>query len=132
MADFDGSLSQIGVSSSDRIDARLKGSRSECPPRCIVALTIVLETAMKETAPQYIQRITGHVEGKQPLAVQAATARRLERLIKGVPTSRLRKRPAADKWSAAEIVAHLADAEIVIGFRMRLILGAPGVPIAAY
>ena len=87
---------------------------------------------MKETAPQYIQRITGHVEGKQPLAVQAATARRLERLIKGVPTSRLRKRPAADKWSAAEIVAHLADAEIVIGFRMRLILGAPGVPIAAY
>jgi DinB superfamily len=44
----------------------------------------------------------------------------------------LRKRPAADKWSVSEIVAHLGDAEIVIGFRMRLILGAPGTPIAAY
>jgi hypothetical protein len=87
---------------------------------------------MNETAQQYIQRITANVEGKQPLAVQAATAKKLERLITGVPTSELRKRPAADKWSASEIVAHLGDAEIVIGFRMRLILGAPGTPIAAY
>ena len=87
---------------------------------------------MNETAQQYIQRITAHVKGAQPLAVQAATAKTLERLIKGVPTSTLRKRPAADKWSASEIVAHLGDAEIVTGFRMRLILGAPGTPIAAY
>ncbi len=87
---------------------------------------------MNETAQQYTQRITGHVEGKQPLAVQAATAKKLERLIKGVPTSKLRKRPGADKWSVSEILAHLGDAEIVIGFRMRLILGAPGTPIAAY
>src|SRR5712692_6715998 len=87
---------------------------------------------MNETAQQYIQRIIAHVEGKQPLAVQAATAKKLERLIKGVPTSKLRKGPAAGKWSASEIVAHLGDAEIVTGFRIRLILGAPGTPIAAY
>jgi DinB family protein len=87
---------------------------------------------MNETAQQYIQRITAYVEGKQPLAVQAATAQKLERLIEGVPTSELRKRPAADKWSVSEIVAHLDDAEIVTGFRMRMILGAPGASIAAY
>ena len=87
---------------------------------------------MNETPQQYTQRITAHVEGKQPLAVQGATAKKLERLIKGVPTSRLRKRPAPDKWSVSEILAHLADAEIVIGFRMRFILGAPGTPVAAY
>jgi hypothetical protein len=87
---------------------------------------------MNETAQQYIQRILSNVERKRPLAVQAATARKLERLIRGVPASKLRKRPAAGKWSASEIVAHLGDAEIVIGFRMRLILGAPGTPIAAY
>jgi hypothetical protein len=87
---------------------------------------------MNETAQQYIQRITAHVEGKQPLAVQAATAEKLERLIEGAPMSELRKRPAADRWSVNEIVAHLGDAEIVIGFRIRMILGAPGVPMAAY
>ena len=87
---------------------------------------------MNETAEQYIRRITAHVEGMQPLAVQAATAKKLKRLIQGVPTSKLRQRPAADKWSVNEIVAHLDDAEIVIGFRMRLILGAPGTPIEAF
>lgn len=87
---------------------------------------------MNETAQQYIQRITAHVEGKKPLAVQAATAKKLKRLIGSVPASELRKRPAADKWSVNEIVAHLADVEIVIGFRLRLVLGAPGSPVAAF
>ena len=87
---------------------------------------------MNETAQQYIQRMLANVEGKQPLAIQAATARKLGRLIEGVPASRLRKRPAEGKWSVREILAHLGDAEIVIGFRMRLILGAPGASIAAY
>lgn len=87
---------------------------------------------MKETPQQYTDRVVGYIEGKQPLAVQAATPKKLEHLIKGVPTSKLRKRPAPDKWSVSEVLAHLADAEIVGGFRMRLILGAPGTPIVAF
>jgi hypothetical protein len=87
---------------------------------------------MNETAQQYIRRITAHVEGQHPLTILAATASRLERLMNGVPARALRERTAADKWSASEIVAHLGDAEIVTGFRIRLILGAPGTAIAAY
>ena len=87
---------------------------------------------MNETPQQYIVRIISQVENKQPLAVQAATPKKIERLIKGVPTSKLRKRPAPDKWSVSEIVAHLADTEVVVGFRMKLILGAPGTPIPAF
>lgn len=90
------------------------------------------DAAVQETPQQYIQRITGHVAGKQPLAVQAATAKKLDRLIKGISAARLRKRPAPGKWSVSEIVAHLADTELVGGFRMRMILGAPGTPIAAF
>jgi len=87
---------------------------------------------MSETPQQYTQRILGYVEGKQPLAVQAATAKKLDRLINGVSTAKLRKRPAPEKWSVSEIVAHLADGEIVGAFRMRLILGSPGAHIVAY
>lgn len=87
---------------------------------------------MKETVQEYMQRISGYVEGKQPLTVQAGTAKKLERLIKGISTAKLRKRPAPDKWSVSEILAHLADTEIVGSFRMRLILGAPGTPIPAF
>jgi hypothetical protein len=87
---------------------------------------------MKETPQEYIKRITNHVEGKQPLQVQAATPKKLERLIKSATTSKLRKRPTPDKWSVNEILAHLAETEIVGGFRMRMILGAPGAPIPAF
>jgi hypothetical protein len=87
---------------------------------------------MKETPQQYTQRVVNYLDGKQPLAVQASTAKKIDRLIKGVSPAKLRKRPAPDKWSVSEILAHLADAEIVVGFRMRLILGAPGTPIAAF
>ena len=87
---------------------------------------------MMETPQQYKERILGYLEGKDPLAVQAATATTLDRLIDGVPAAALRKRPAPEKWSVSEIVAHLADGEIVGGFRMRLILGSPGAAIVAY
>jgi hypothetical protein len=87
---------------------------------------------MKETPQEYTKRILGNVEGQDSLKVQAGTAKKLERLIKGVPASKLRKRPAPEKWSVAEILAHLADAEIVTGWRMRQILGAPGTPLQAY
>src|SRR5215510_8077411 len=87
---------------------------------------------MKETAQQYTQRMLGYLDGKEPLAVQAATAEKLEQLIAGAPVARLRQRPAPAKWSVNDIIAHLADGEIVGGFRLRLILGAPGTPIVAY
>ena len=87
---------------------------------------------MFETAQQYTHRILANTQGQDPLKLQSATAKKLDRLIKGVPTAKLRKRPAPDKWSVAEILAHLADVEIVIGWRMRSILGAPGTPVQAY
>jgi len=87
---------------------------------------------MIETPQQYTQRILHYVDGREPTAVQAATGATLEQLIAGVPPADLRKRPAPDRWSIGEIVAHLADAEIVIGYRLRLILGSPGTSIAAY
>lgn len=87
---------------------------------------------MKETIEEYVQRIQSKIAGQDPLKVQAATATKLERLIKGATPAKLRKRPAPEKWSAAEILAHLADAEIVASWRLRSILGAPGTAIQAY
>ena len=87
---------------------------------------------MGETPQQYTRRILGYTNDRQPLAVQAATPGKLARLIDGVSTARLRKRPAPEKWSVSEILAHLADGEIVGAFRLRLILGSPGTPIVAF
>lgn len=87
---------------------------------------------MNETPQQYKQRILSYLEGKEPLAVLAETTERLGQLIQGVSTSELRRHPAPEKWSVREIIAHLADGEIVGAFRMRFILGSPGSPVIAY
>jgi uncharacterized damage-inducible protein DinB len=87
---------------------------------------------MSETAQQYSQRILANAEGQDPIKLQSATTKKLTRLIKGVSTAKLRKRPAPEKWSVAEILAHLADVELVISWRMRSILGAPGTPVQAF
>lgn len=87
---------------------------------------------MNETVEQYKRRILGYVGDQAPLRVQTATPGKLERLVKGASSSKLAKRPAPGKWSAKEILAHLADSEIVCGYRIRSILGAPGSPIDAF
>lgn len=87
---------------------------------------------MIETPQQYTQRIIAHVEGQDPLKVQSATNKKITRMIEGVSAAKLRKRPEPDKWSVAEILAHLADVEIVIGWRMRSVLGSPGTAVQAY
>jgi hypothetical protein len=87
---------------------------------------------MQETADQYRQRIFSYLNGGDPLKLQAAAPARLARLLKTVTPAAARKRPAPGKWSVAEIVAHLADAELVGGYRLRFILGAPGSPIVGF
>jgi uncharacterized damage-inducible protein DinB len=87
---------------------------------------------MKETVQEYVQRIQKIIAGKNPVKVQAATTKKLAQMLKGVSAAKLRKRPALDKWSVAEIVTHLADAEIAYSWRIRFILGAPGSPIQGF
>lgn len=87
---------------------------------------------MQETPQQYTQRLLSYTEGKQPLSLQQAAAKRLAALLRGKNKKQLTRRPAPDKWSVAEIVAHLADAEVAISWRLRQVLSANAIPIQAY
>ena len=87
---------------------------------------------MPETAQEYRQRMFSHVAGSEPLKLMAAAPAKLAKLVKGVKGAKARKRPAPGKWSIAEIVAHLADTELVGGYRIRAILGAPGTTIIGF
>jgi hypothetical protein len=87
---------------------------------------------MRETPKQYTKRILGYQQGRRPLTILSSTPRQIARLVQGVSTKRLSTRPGRGKWSVAEVLAHLADAELVTGFRMRLVLGSNRVSIQAF
>jgi hypothetical protein len=87
---------------------------------------------MQETAEQYRKRMFGYSDGKDALKLEAAAPARLAKLLKGVTPAVARKRPAPEKWSIAEIVAHISDTELVSGYRIRAILGQPGTLIIGF
>ena len=80
----------------------------------------------------YKARLLSYVEGKDPLAVQRQAGQILTQLAEGVPDSKLRERPAPDKWSVAELLAHFAEGEIAISWRYRQMLERDGVVLSGY
>lgn len=61
------------------------------------------------------------LEGKDPLKTLAATPARLKSLVKGLTPAQLARRVNKDKWSIHEILAHLADCEVIFTARCRWI-----------
>lgn len=87
---------------------------------------------MHETPQQYTDRILSYQQGEDPLSIMAATPKKLVRLLKGISRKAMYKRPAPDRWSVGEILAHLADAEISYAWRIRQMLAANGTLVQAY
>ncbi len=87
---------------------------------------------MVETAEQYIARMLGNVGDRDAKAVLESTARVLRDLIAGQPRSTLSRTARAGQWSVVQILAHLADAEIVSAWRLRSILAVDNVPLQAF
>lgn len=87
---------------------------------------------MAETAAQYVARILSNVEGQDALAVLASTPERLKALLQVTTRANWERRPAAGRWSAGEVLAHLADCEIVAGWRVRSILATDGVALQPF
>lgn len=56
---------------------------------------------------------------RNPLEVIAETPKKLESLLATLGPERTNQSPAPGKWSAREIVCHLADCETVFAFRIR-------------
>lgn len=57
--------------------------------------------------------------GKPALEIIAKTPASLQALVMRADATALTRQPAPGKWSAREILAHLADCEVVFAFRLR-------------
>ncbi|MDP9121490.1 MAG: DinB family protein [Acidobacteriota bacterium] len=67
----------------------------------------------------YVSNLLALLGDRDPLAVQGELVAALERLTGGMDDAALRRPEAPGKWSVIEVVQHLADSEIVSGYRLR-------------
>ncbi len=65
------------------------------------------------------------LNGQDPLQVIASTPAKLESLAAAFGPKGISERPAPGKWSAREVLCHLADTEITFAFRLRQTLAQP-------
>ena len=87
---------------------------------------------MGETPQQYTDRILSNLRDGDPWEVLASTPSRLRQLVAGQAEDVLALKPAPGRWSVREILAHLADVEVVVGWRLRSILASSGTPLQAF
>jgi len=85
-----------------------------------------------ESFGDYKKRLISYVGGEDPFSILKRTPVRLQKLFKKNAAAKWRRRAGSDQWSAAQILAHLAEGEMVLGFRIRLIASANGTPIQAF
>ena len=80
----------------------------------------------------YVRALLDLLGDRDPLDVLEETLPWLESRLRGAEDERVRRPEAPGKWSVIEIVQHLADSDVVVAWRSRLILAEDRPAIQGY
>jgi uncharacterized damage-inducible protein DinB len=85
-----------------------------------------------EQATAYVAAILDLLGSREPMDVLRETPAALRRAIDGLSLAQLRTPETPGKWSIAQVLQHLADSDLVWGWRARLILAQDRPTITGY
>ncbi len=85
-----------------------------------------------ETPEQYQARLAAYTKHQDVIAMQREAPCTLARLIEGAPEEALARPPAPGKWSVVEILAHLAEDELVNSWRYRQMIERSGIALSGF
>jgi len=89
-------------------------------------------TSSPEEIQAYVQATVGLLGDSDPIRTLRETPGELRRLTEGRSPEVLSAPEAPGKWSVREVVAHLADSELVWAFRLRMVLAHDRPHLAGY
>ena len=81
---------------------------------------------------EYAKAILELVGGREPMSVLRETPTAVARAIDGLTPSQLGQPEAPGKWSIVQVLQHLADSDLVWGWRLRLILAQDRPTLTGY
>jgi hypothetical protein len=85
-----------------------------------------------DTPGPYAQSLLDRLGDRDWLEVIAATPAALRSLFDSLSDDVVRRPEQPGKWSMLEVLHHLADGEMVVGVRLRMIVAQDRPPIVAY
>jgi uncharacterized damage-inducible protein DinB len=89
-------------------------------------------SASKEHADAYIAAVLDVLNDSDPLDVLQATPAAFSRAIDGLSPAELCAAEKPGKWSAQQVLAHMADSEVVWSWRLRMVLAHDRPPLTGY
>jgi hypothetical protein len=84
------------------------------------------------SASGYVRALLDLLGSRDPLAVMEELVPWLRTRLSQVDDSTLRRQELPGKWSVIEVVQHLADAELVMGYRIRIVLASERPALQGY
>jgi DinB superfamily len=85
-----------------------------------------------EQAKAYTAALLDLLGERNPMAVLQDMPSALRQAVAGLSDSEMMKPEANGKWSVRELVQHLADSELVCGYRLRMVLAEDRPPLIGY
>jgi hypothetical protein len=85
-----------------------------------------------EQAREYTAAVLGLLGPQDPLNVLRSTPDALRKAIVGLTERELSQSEAPGKWSIRHVVRHLADSDLVWGYRLRLVLAQDRPTLTGY
>lgn len=89
-------------------------------------------SASSDQAEAYTHAVVGLLGKDDPVEVLRSTPASLRRAVEGLSEAQRSAPEAPGKWSVCHVVRHLADSEVVWGWRIRLALAQDRPPLTGY
>jgi uncharacterized damage-inducible protein DinB len=83
-------------------------------------------------AKEYTAALLGLIGDRDPMDVLTTTTAGLRHAVDGLSPAELARPEAPGKWSVAQVVQHLADSDLVWGWRLRMVLAHDRPQITGY
>src|SRR5262245_60660694 len=85
-----------------------------------------------EDAKSYTEAIVSLVGSRDPMAILRETPAAMRQGTAGLSAAQLSEPEAPGKWSIRQMLQHLADSELVWGYRLRMVLAHERPPLVGY
>jgi uncharacterized damage-inducible protein DinB len=85
-----------------------------------------------EQARDYTTAILDLLGSREPMDVLTHTADAVRTAMAGVSEAQLSRPESPGKWSMRQVVQHLADSDLVWGYRVRMVLAQERPPLTGY
>jgi len=80
----------------------------------------------------YVGAILELLGSRNPMEVLQETPRALREALDRLPPAQVGQREAPGKWSTRHVLQHLADSDLVMGYRIRMVLTHDRPPLTGY